>query len=565
MVKTGKKIIGIAGLVLAVFNLLMFFSMRPCWSGISKTFGYTNGGSKFILGFPVYLCIVFFLIFISELALVIFSKFWKRWPIIYLIVNTILLGGVIAIIVLGAKDYMRFIWVYFFKALGVAAAVGLIGWLLFAYPRRKVSYNKIFRTVGLGLAIICACLYLTGFEKNELLHDPVVYAVEDEYQIVFSSKADSLGWVTAGGKDYYDLYAGSQVSDKIHKVCVPMEVLDKAGGYEIHLQKVIYRGPFGGLLGKEITKDVEFRPVDLSDGLRYFNLSDIHMNKIAACGTEFSVGEYDFLVLDGDIVSDVETFKDANYANEVASLMTHGEMPVIYARGNHEVKGAWSDKLYRFVGSKDQKFYFSVNMGGLYALVLDIGEDHEDDWWEYYGTAAFDQYREEQLRFVDSEIEKGSYMDAKYRLIVCHIPIVYVNYRHNHEYIKKELTDRLNRMDIDMSICGHQHEVLIFEPGLVAPYEKLVYNPEYAEGTYSGYLTDFNFPNLMASKFGYIQKESESDKKSHIGLLIEADVDAKTQVCSYINSNGESIKLVNPFADKSYGNSIEISADGRWE
>ena len=566
MISKAKRITGAAGLLFSVFNLIMFFSMRPCWSGISKTLGYKNGGSDLILNLPVYICVLFLAVALSNLAFVLLSKKWKLWPIVYLVLGAVFFAVVIVIIALGAKDYMRFVWVYFFEALAVTAVLCVLAWLLFAYPKKKLAHSRLFGCICLFLAIAAACLYLTGFSLNRISCGPVVYAVEDEYQIVFSSSADSLGWVTVDGRDYYDLYAGNQRHGRIHKVCVPMDALNGAGSYEVHVQKVIYRGPFGGLLGKVISKENSFKAPRFSDGLQYLSLSDIHMNKKAACLTAENAGDYDFLVLVGDMISDVETFEDANYASELASEMTKGEMPVIYARGNHEVKGAYSDDLYRFVGSKDEKFYFNVRMGDFYAVVVDIGEDHEDDWWEYYGTASYDEYRQEQLDFLDAEIESGVYAEAKYRLAVCHIPPVYINYRHDHEWIKAEMTARLNEMDLDMCVCGHQHEVLIFEPGLVAPGQSpLIYNPDYAEGTYSGYLTDFNFPCLMVSKPGYKQPESDEDKSSHIGLLVKADLKTGTQRCIYLNSVGSSVPVVNPFALKTYGNEIEISSDGRME
>ncbi len=563
MIKKSNKVLGIIGFILNLFNLLMFFSMRPCWSGISKTFGYSNGGERWILDFPVYLLILFMALFISNLLFLLFTKEWKVWPIVYFAFGVLFFIAMIVIIIMGGKDYIRFVLAYFLEALAVAAAVGLIAWLLFAYPRKKLAYSKAFRCVGLFLAIAAACVYLCGIHIGGISQEPVVYAVEDEYQIVFSSRSDALGWVTVDGKEYYDLYSGSQRSGRIHKVSVPMDSLDGAKKYEISVQGVIYRGPFGGILGKVTSKEYKFRPADFSDGLTYMNFSDIHMNKKAALATESKAGEYDFLVLAGDIISDVETFADANYVNEIAFEMTGGEIPVIYARGNHEVKGAYSDDLYRFVGSKGEDFYYNVKMGDLYAVVLDIGEDHDDDWWEYYGTADFDSYREEQLEFLDAELRKGDYRKAKYKLAVCHIPPVYVNYRHNHEYIKAELTDRLNRMNIDMCICGHQHELLIFEPGLITPGEKLTYNPLYKNGTYNGYLTDFKFPSLMVSKFGFVQPESEETKRSQAGLFVKADLETKTQECWYLNSNGEKISVVNPFADKDYGDVIEITSNKR--
>ena len=102
MVTKGKKAVSALGLVLSIFNLIMFFSMRPCWSGISKTLGYSNGGPGFILNLPVYLCILFFIIALSNIGFMIFSKERKVWPLIYLVLGIVFFAAVIVIIVMGA-------------------------------------------------------------------------------------------------------------------------------------------------------------------------------------------------------------------------------------------------------------------------------------------------------------------------------------------------------------------------------------------------------------------------------------------------------------------------------
>ena len=98
----------------------------------------------------------------------------------------------------------------------------------------------------------------------------MVYAVEDDYQIVFSTSANSVAWVEIEGENYYDLYAGSMKSnDLVHKVVVPQEKLDNAKSYTVYAQKMIYRGPFGGYKGKIISQNYSFRPVNTQDGLVY--------------------------------------------------------------------------------------------------------------------------------------------------------------------------------------------------------------------------------------------------------------------------------------------------------
>ena len=56
------KIVKLSSVVVSIFNLLLFFAMRCCWSGISKTLGYENGYSKFILDLPIYVCVLFLIV-----------------------------------------------------------------------------------------------------------------------------------------------------------------------------------------------------------------------------------------------------------------------------------------------------------------------------------------------------------------------------------------------------------------------------------------------------------------------------------------------------------------------
>ena len=84
---------------------------------------------------------------------------------------------------------------------------------------------------------------------------------------------------------------------------MPQTVLDSAGEYTIYAQQIIYRGPFGGFKGKVISKGHSFRPVDSSDGLKYYTLSDVHGAFDGAISAARSQGDLDFLVILGDTIS----------------------------------------------------------------------------------------------------------------------------------------------------------------------------------------------------------------------------------------------------------------------
>ena len=65
----------IAGTVLAFFNALMFFALRPCWSGISSTLGYKGGANTFLYNLPVIICVFLFLLLLADLIL---KKIFKK-------------------------------------------------------------------------------------------------------------------------------------------------------------------------------------------------------------------------------------------------------------------------------------------------------------------------------------------------------------------------------------------------------------------------------------------------------------------------------------------------------
>jgi len=551
--KVKRHLVPALSFVVSLLSALFWVALRVNYSGISKFLGADKNQSFLIMNLPVMVCALAWV----GVALAFWGLFcWekRKWPSVAgLVIGLVMTVGAIVVVIFGAKDYLRFILPHFWKTVAASACLGLFALILY-FPMQG---KKRLKTVFL-MAVVLVCVVI-GYQLRscELRTEAVVYAVEDDYQIVFATSDNAISWVNIGGKEYYDLYAGSmQSSSKVHKITVPQEVLDEAGGYAINFRQVIYRGPFGGYLGEMQTQHYAFRPVDSSDGLNYFSLSDVHeaVDAAAAAATSQHSGQLDFIVLLGDLVSMVETEKDALLANELAHKITGGEFPVIYARGNHEIKGEYAERLHRYVGAKGDSFSYTVTLGeDVFAVVLDMGEDHEDDWWEYYGTAKFDHYRQTQTEMLEDILSDGAYENYRYRLALCHIPIVYVDKHGYFEQFRNEWTALLNKMDIDLCLSGHKHVLWPFLPGQVEPYEPLVFSDWYSgrEGkTDGGYLTDFNFPGALVGRRSLKQAGStQSDGYTdYTGLLTKVDFATGRQQCNYINSRGEILSGEYPFA-----------------
>ena len=123
-------------LVLSFFNLVLFFSIRMCWSGISKTLEYEDSYSVFILWLPVIIWFVLILIFIGNVLFFIIRRDKNKWSYIMNGVNSLFLIVNIVIIVLGAIDYMFFAWPYVFNYFGMAL-VGLVIIFFLIYYKRE--------------------------------------------------------------------------------------------------------------------------------------------------------------------------------------------------------------------------------------------------------------------------------------------------------------------------------------------------------------------------------------------------------------------------------------------
>jgi hypothetical protein len=183
-------------------------------------------------------------------------------------------------------------------------------------------------------------------------------------------------------------------------------------------------------------------------------------------------------------------------------------------------------------------------MGDVFCVVLDMGEDHEDDWWEYYGTAKFDLYRAEQTAFLEEILEAGEYEDYRYRLALCHMPIVYVDGKF--EGFRQEWTDLLNEMDIDMCLSGHKHKLWPFVPDR-AEANVPVNNS-------GSYLTDFDFPGFLVGRRSLVQQggTQQNGYDRYTGLQLQVDFKTGIQTACYVNSLGEILDIEDPFAGDAY-------------
>ena len=225
MKKQCKPVFFITMTVLAVFNLLCYFSIRSMWSGIIR---YTFDTMPYLLLLGIV---------VTALGMVILTmqKTYPRFPaFIAAIVNILFLGLDAYIISLTTEASHYFIREFLYGA-AFAGGLGIILFLWFYLSREPWFRKKWMPSLMLLLLFIGGILWKFDISfSNSFTSTPVVYAVEDTYQIVFTTKAKGEAWITIDGIEYNDTFAGYRYTEStIHKVTVPMSALDNAGEYTL--------------------------------------------------------------------------------------------------------------------------------------------------------------------------------------------------------------------------------------------------------------------------------------------------------------------------------------------
>ena len=297
---------------------------------------------------------------------------------------------------------------------------------------------------------------------GQLIHDAAVFATHGGYQIVFNTRDPGLAWVEAGGRVFSEDDNGNIRSDRtVHKIFLEKELLDAAGGYTIRFARCFARKPYFPESGETFEKTYAFRPVTREDDLSVFMLCDTHSLIEEPVKTGGYFGEkLDALILNGDIPDHSGTTEHLLSIFAIVSRLTGGEIPVIYARGNHDTRGEAALDFPRYVATDGGRLYYTFRLGPVWGVVLDCGEDKPDDHPEYGGMAHFDPYRAAQTGFLDGILSRAGEEFAapgvKYRIAVCHVrPDLYSD-----EYFAKHYrawVARLNEMGIDLALHGHEH------------------------------------------------------------------------------------------------------------
>ena len=184
----------------------------------------------------------------------------------------------------------------------------------------------------------------------------------------------------------------------------------------------------------------------------------------------------DFLVHLGDAFHGIESEEAiwTKFLDPVTKALAFTK-PLLYARGNHEARGPGARSLMDYVPIPEGRFYYARDHGPVHFVVLDTGEDKDDNTNVYARLNMFKRYREEELAWFDRHVRTDRRMsEAPFRVLLMHAP----NWGWTDDQSAR-WTEVASRGKFDLAISGHTHRFAHAVPGQKEnQYHQLVIGPE---------------------------------------------------------------------------------------
>jgi len=350
------------------------------------------------------------------------------------------------------------------------------------FSRREFVKHSGVGLLGLGLtgaALPAACETEDAQEPFAIIHGPVVQSPgPGEVTVTWHTNRNAASKVLYGVDGMLDRVAVTSRDGLIpndstrHAVCLTGLAPGKPFHYKLVSREFIkYVNPYVVKFGDTVESET-FTGTPLTSEKEHFSFimwNDIHDNAalLEAMFEDVTWEGVDFVVLNGDIINDFvreQQFFEAFY--DVCARRFGSRLPSVFVRGNHETRGPLARQFPAFVPGRHGRPYYAFNHGNVHFVALDSGEDKPDDNKEYAGLVDFADFREEQTRWLQADLESEEAQIARYRIILSHIPMAPVGTEcFGAQEVRRLWRNPINAAGAQLWLSGHTHDFAWCKPG----------------------------------------------------------------------------------------------------
>ncbi len=312
---------------------------------------------------------------------------------------------------------------------------------------------------------------------------PVLQAISETGVTVFwTTSAPATGWVEYGETPALGQVARGEVDGLLpydeRVLCVRLSGLQSGRVYHYRVQTAAFDFTHPYSVGRGAAQPgpiFEFRTLDAgASEARFIVWNDTHQNQdtIAQLIEQSARHPADFLFWNGDLFNAITT--DAMLEEEVlhpAGREYAARRPVLFGRGNHDVRGARARLLHRVLEPAGGRYYHHFLHGPAAFLTLDTGEDKVDTHQEFGGLTDFAGYRSAQVPWLEAALARPELGAAPFRILFTHIPLRGPGQSAD---AREKWEGLLRRGRVDLAISGHTHRHTHHAPTAEQPWPLLI-------------------------------------------------------------------------------------------
>ena len=330
----------------------------------------------------------------------------------------------------------------------------------------------IMRTIVFFVAVFFMAVPVHAQSEPYRVYDTRPVIIEGPYLVANSETTATIVWLTDTPSHAKVLYGTSgnlsataepQVDGLVpvgtrHVVHLSGLSAGTTYSYEVVATRVVRLKAYWPDKGLDVRSGPhQFTTLDRSSASVSFSVvtdTHEHADRIDRLNETIDWETTDFLVHTGDAFHwiDSEEHLFRAWLRPTVAGLAHGK-PLMFARGNHELRGAFARRLFDYVPTPEGRFYYARDAGPVHLMVLDTGEDKPDDTNVYAELNRTAPYRAEELKWFREHVATTDRVsEAPFRVIVMHQPRW------------GWLTDgpdawiqTANDAGVDLVIAGHRH------------------------------------------------------------------------------------------------------------
>lgn len=305
------------------------------------------------------------------------------------------------------------------------------------------------------------------------VYDTKPVITQDPYLIDPAETGMTINWMTDTPSQAQIVYgeAGGKLTDTVEPQkngLIPVGTLQSVRlnelepgtryTYKVRSRRVVKLKPYWPEMGKWVeSPEYSFTTFDRQKSKTSFSvISDTHehVDWINQLMKKVDWKQTDFFVETGDALNYIKS--EQQIFDQWLAPITKGlqqTTPLIYARGNHDLRGPFARNWFDYVPIHEGNFYFARDQGPAHFIVIDSGEDKPDTTNVYSGLNRLKEYRQEEYKWFEHHVKTSkSLKEAPFRILLIHDPKW--GFTGGKE---AQWTALANKAKVDLVIAGHWH------------------------------------------------------------------------------------------------------------